>query len=106
MQRAKLAAATIGGAAAVGLAILGVANDGQVPAPTVHAGSGDAATGTNFVPPSVPVMTLTPAMSMGSTQTAQSAPSSASALEAAPTLSASAQATCAENGAALPGGCH
>ena len=106
VHRAKLAAAAIGGVAAVGLAVLGVANDGQVTAPTVHAGSGDSATGTNFAPPSVPVMTLTPAMSMGSTQTAQTTPSGAPAMEAAPTVSASAEATCADNGVALPGGCH
>ncbi|GAC1395326.1 MAG: hypothetical protein NVSMB60_01080 [Mycobacterium sp.] len=106
VYRAKLVAATIGGAAAVGLVTLGVANDGPAAVPTVHAGSGASATGTLYVQPSVPAMTLTPAMSLGSTQTAQTTPSAASATQAAPAVAASAPATCSNNGVVLPVGCH
>ena len=104
VRRAKLAAAAVGGAAAVGLAVGGGACSVPTPITGLRAGSGDSATATNYVPPSVSPMILTPAMSTGQTVTPSSATTAVAA--ASPTVTPSAAAPCANNGIVLPGGCH
>ena len=104
LRRIKSIAAVIGGGAAIALAVFGVTDRGPAAPASMLAGSGDSATNTNFVPPSVSQMTLTPAMTVGSTVTAVTTPAEETAV--APTGAAAAPATCSENGAALPGGCH
>jgi hypothetical protein len=104
LRRIKSIAAVIGGGAAIALAVVGVVDRGPDAPANMLAGSGASATNTNFVPPSVSPMTLTPAMTLGSTVTAATTPAQQSAV--APTAAASAPATCSDNGVALPGGCH
>jgi hypothetical protein len=103
-RRAKVVAASLGGAAAIGLAIGGAACGLNTPLSSIRAGSGDSATATNYVPPSVSSMILTPAMSTGQTQTPSSVTTAVAA--ATPTVTVSAVAPCASNGVVLPGGCH
>lgn len=104
LRRIKSIAAVIGGGAAIALAVFGVTDRGPGTPASTLAGSGDSPTGTSFLPPSVSPMTLTPAMTLGSTVTAATTPAEETAV--APSAGAAAPATCSENGAALPGGCH
>ena len=96
---AKPLAAALGlGAVVVALAISVDANGGA-PAYSVAGGSGDSATGTSYVQPTVPAMLIDPTkMSMGATVTAK-APATALATEmASPTFKASPEPGCVNNG--------
>jgi hypothetical protein len=106
VRRVKVLAAVIGSGAAIALTVIGVTdNDHGAPAANL-AGSGDAATSTNYLPPTVSHMVLTPtAMSTGAT-TAPTTPATAALVMATPTVTPSAAAPCANNGVVLPGGCH
>jgi hypothetical protein len=106
IRRAKLVSAGIGGAAAVAMVIGGSACAGPAPISSLRAGSGDSATGTNYISPTVPAITITPAMSTGATVTPSAAPTTTSATVNSPTVTASAVAPCSSNGVVLPGGCH
>src|SRR3977135_1037824 len=62
-------------------------------------GSGDSATGTAYVSPNVPTMSVDPtAMSMGGTATAAPPATTLATSFASPTLKASAAAGCVNNG--------
>ncbi|MCV7225196.1 hypothetical protein [Mycolicibacterium komossense] len=97
-NRVKPLAAAVGlGAVAVALAISLDAGGGP-PVHPVAGGSGDSATGTSFVEPTVPVMSIDPTnMSMGSTVTAAPATSLATSM-ASPTFKASPEPGCVNNG--------
>jgi hypothetical protein len=65
----------------------------------VAGGSGDSATGTSYVSPVVPTMSVDPtAMSMGATATAAPPAATLATSMASPTLKASAAAGCVNNG--------
>lgn len=65
----------------------------------VAGGSGDSATGTSFVSPVIPTMSINPtAMTMGATATAAPPATTLATSIASPTLKASAAAGCVNNG--------
>jgi hypothetical protein len=95
-KRAKLLAAVVGGGAAAASMVLGVTYDAG--SHSLAGGSGDSSVST-YTQPTVPQMAFDPTdLSTGATATAATpAPTLATAL-AAPTMKASAEATCVNNG--------
>jgi hypothetical protein len=99
-QRARLFAAAVGlGAVVVALATTATESGSSPPAHSVAGGSGDSATGTSFVQPTVPAMDIDPTnMSMGATAT-DTAPATAPVTAmASPTFKASPEPGCVNNG--------
>jgi hypothetical protein len=97
-KRAKLLAAVVGGGAAAASMVLGVTYD-AAGSHSLAGGSGDSSSGNTYVQPTVPQMAFDPTdLSTGVTATAaKPAPTLATEL-AAPTMKASAEATCVNNG--------
>src|SRR6478672_1473973 len=98
-QRLTRISAALGGGAiivAVGL----VVTHPDAPSPrNVAGGSGDSATGTAYVSPTVPAMSVDPtAMKMGSTATAVPPAMTLATSVASPTFKATAAAGCVNNG--------
>jgi hypothetical protein len=98
-QQLTWISAALGGSAiivAVGL----VVTHPDSPSPrNVAGGSGDSATGTSYVSPVVPTMSVDPtAMTMGATATAASPAATLATSVASPTLKASPAPGCVNNG--------
>jgi hypothetical protein len=98
-SRAKSLAAALGLSAVAMAGLLSVEYTDHPPPQAVAGGSGDSATGTSFVAPTVPVMSLDPTiMSTGATITA-TVPATALATEmASPTYKATPAPGCVNNG--------
>jgi hypothetical protein len=96
---AKPLAAALGLGAVVVALVIGVdARDGTQ-AHSVAGGSGDSATGTSYVQPTVPVMSIDPTnMSMGATVTATAPTTALATAMASPTFKASPEPGCVNNG--------
>jgi hypothetical protein len=98
-QRLKWFSAGLGGSAIVAAALLVSTHPGAPSPQNVAGGSGDSATGTAYVSPTVPTMAVDPtAMSMGATATAAPPAMTLATSVASPTLKASAAAGCVNNG--------
>jgi hypothetical protein len=98
-QRLTWCAAGLGSSAIIAAAIL-VATHPDAPSPqNLAGGSGDSATGTSYVSPVVPTMSVDPtAMKMGATATAAPPAATLATSFASPTLKASPAAGCVNNG--------
>lgn len=91
--------ATLGLSAVIASAVFVTAHPDHASSRNVAGGSGDSATSTAFVSPTVPAMKLDPtAMSMGATATAAPPASTMATSFASPTLKAPAAAGCVNNG--------
>ena len=115
LRRLKVLAAVIGSGAAIALTVMGVTNSGHGATPPANLARGDSATSTNYIPPTIPGMTLisATAMSTGATVTAATTTSgSATPLLATPSVTPSVVAPCSNNGVVFPAvgqgadGCH
>lgn len=95
----KAIAAVIGSSAIIAGAAMTVAKSSDSATHTVAGGSGDSATGTSYVSPTVPVMSLDPTdLSMGPTATAAKPATTLAISMASPTFKASPEAGCVNNG--------
>jgi hypothetical protein len=97
-KRVKLLAAVVGGAAAAASMVVGVTYD-AAGGHSLAGGSGDSSSGGTYVQPTIPQMAFDPTtMSMGVTATAALPASTLATEMAAPTMKATAAATCVNNG--------
>jgi hypothetical protein len=98
-QRLKWFSAGLGGCAIIAAVLLILTNPGAPSTQNLAGGSGDSATGTAYVSPTVPTMSVDPtAMTMGGTATAAPPATTLATSVASPTLKASAAAGCVNNG--------
>jgi hypothetical protein len=97
-KHVKLLAAVVGGGAAAASMILGVTYD-AADGHSLAGGSGDSSSGGTYVQPTVPQMAFDPTdLSTGATVTAATPAATLATELAAPTMKASPQATCVNNG--------
>ena len=98
-QRLTWLSAGLGGSAIIAAVTLVLTHPDAPAAQNVAGGSGDSATGTAYVSPNVPTMSVDPtAMTMGATATAAPPASTLATSFASPTLKASPAAGCVNNG--------
>ncbi|MET0703410.1 MAG: hypothetical protein ABWY93_27515 [Mycobacterium sp.] len=98
-KRAKPLGAVLGiGALAVAV-VISIESGAGTPVSSVAGGSGDSATGTSFVQPTVKPMSINPTnMSMGPTVTAARPPTALATAVATPTYKAQPEPGCVNNG--------
>jgi hypothetical protein len=99
-KRAKPLGALLGvSAVAVAVVMTTIGSGASAPATAVAGGSGDSATGTSFVQPTVKAMSINPTdMSMGPTMTAAVPPTALATALATPTFKAAPEPGCVNNG--------
>lgn len=96
---AKPLAAAVGLAAVVVALGISVDTGGGTQAHPIAGGSGDSATGTSYVQPTVPAMSIDPTnMSMGATVTTTAPATALATVMASPTFKASPEPVCVNNG--------
>jgi hypothetical protein len=98
-EHAKPLAAALGLGAVVAAIVIGAQTGGGGLEHSVAGGSGDSATGTSYVQPTVPAMSVDPTnMNMGATATATVPASALATAAASPTYKASPEPGCVNNG--------
>jgi hypothetical protein len=98
-QRLTWFSAGLGGSAIIAAVILVLTHPADSSRQNVAGGSGDSATGTSFVSPVVPTMSVDPtAMKMGATATAAPPATTLATALASPTFKASPAPGCVNNG--------
>jgi hypothetical protein len=99
VKRAKPLAAVLGFGAFAVAVVVSLESGASPPAQSVAGGSGDSATGTSFVQPTVPAMSVDPtAMNMGATVTAAAPTTALATAMASPTYKAAPAPGCVNNG--------
>jgi hypothetical protein len=101
-------ATALGLAAVAALVVIGAVNSGGSPSVILarSGGSGDSATTTNYLEPTVPAISTSATLSSGVTVTSSSPASAPATPSATPTVTPSSSTPCSNNGVVLPGGCH
>jgi hypothetical protein len=98
-RQTKPLAAVLGLAAVAVAVLVNIGSPTNAPAQSVAGGSGDSATGTSFVQPTVKPMSIDPTdMSMGPTVTAAAPPTALATALATPTYKAPPEPGCVNNG--------
>jgi hypothetical protein len=100
IKRMKLLAATVGGGVVIASAVVGVTQSGDDSGSRrVAGGSGDSATGTSYVQPTLPGMSVNPtAMSTGVTVVVSPPATTLATPMASPSLKATPAPECSNNG--------
>lgn len=98
----------LGGGAVVALVVIGAVNSGDSPSIILarSGGSGDSATTTDYLQPTVPTISTSARLSTGVTVTRSSPATKPATPSAVPTVTPSPSPPCSNNGVVLPGGCH